>query len=64
MTCQRRLDLYSNLEEAHILEELGKQLEVVCKFAVAPRTCDAPHSTFAAVQDTFYVAPQASFDDP
>ena len=64
MTCQRRLVPYSNLEEARILEELGKQLEVVCKFAVAPRTCDAPHSTFAAVQGTFCVVPPASFGDP
>ena len=64
MTSQRRLDLYSNLEEAHILEGLGRQLEVVCKFVVAPRTCDAPHSTFTAVQGTFCVAPQAFFGDP
>ena len=64
MTSLRRLDLYSNLEEAHIQGELGKQLGEVCKFAVAPGTCDAPHSTFAATRGTFCVAPQAFFGDP
>jgi hypothetical protein len=58
------LALCSSLGEACKLEQLGKLLEVVCKFAVAPRTCDAPHSTFAAIKGTFCVAPPDFFGAP